>query len=90
MFASVSLLALPAVFLLSGLTPKVIWDRRLGLLSYPLFLVHESVLILTLQWFHHSNALYLLAVSVAAAVILVFAVEKPFDKIRYSMRGRSG
>lgn len=37
------LVALPVAMILSRYSPRASWDQRLGLLSYPLFLIHEPL-----------------------------------------------
>ena len=80
------LTALPLVIWLSAYSAQVKWDQRLGLLSYPLFLVHLPLRNFMGLFFPHVPMLLLLALALAAAALLVVTVEKPFDKIRYRFR----
>jgi len=83
------LISLPVVSRLARLSPNHKWDQRLGLLCYPLFLVHSPLD--NLWGFHHLpqlNMLGRLLLSVAASALLVLAVERPFDRLRYKLRQR--
>ncbi len=80
------LAALPLVSWLSSFSPKVLWDRKLGLLSYPLFLVHEPAQALLSPYFHHLSTGVSLLWAVAVSGLLVLLIERPFDVIRYKMR----
>jgi len=82
------LIALPVVSRLALLSPNHKWDQRLGLLSYPLFLVHAPLR--DLGCLYHLTQLHMLGwliVSIAAAVLLVVALERPLDRVRYKLRG---
>jgi peptidoglycan/LPS O-acetylase OafA/YrhL len=80
------LVALPAAYVLSRLSPHVSWDQRLGLLSYPLFLVHELAR-KCLKIFNLEYAmLILLGVALLVSIVLIVTVEIPFDHLRYRIR----
>ena len=80
------LAALPLVFRLSTYPPDAKWDQSLGLLSYPLFLVHMPMGVFLAAHMAHANMFLQLFFAMIAAGLLVFLVEKPFDKIRYKVR----
>ncbi|NTW49502.1 MAG: acyltransferase [Chlorobiales bacterium] len=80
------ILAVPIIQRLVVLSPKNKWDKALGLLSYPLFLIHETVKLALQKEFQVSNILMQLFISVIVAALLVFIVEKPFDYLRYRIR----
>jgi peptidoglycan/LPS O-acetylase OafA/YrhL len=80
------LIAIPATTYLRRFSPKVVWDRFLGLFSYPLFLVHMLVLQLCLTYLHGMNAWTFIGLSILAAGCLVVLVEKPSDLLRYRVR----
>ena len=82
------ILALPLIFWLASLSPKVHWDQQLGLLAYPLFLVHVPLKQFVSLHFNHVPMLLLLLLAIAASGILVILIEKPFDGIRYKIRKR--
>ena len=82
------LIALPAALRLSRLSPGVSWDRMLGLLSYPLFLVHELVRKCMNVFFHDPGMVVLLLAALVVSLILVLGVEIPFDHLRYRLRQR--
>ena len=82
------LIALPTALRLSRLSPDVSWDRMLGLLSYPLFLVHELVRKCMNVFFHDPGMPFLLLAALFASLILVLCVEIPFDSLRYRLRKR--
>ena len=80
------LIGLPIIFRLSQFSPKVSWDQWLGLLSFPLFLVHEPVgKCINYFWGHVPYGL-LLAFSTIASLVLVVLIEKPMDRFRYKIR----
>jgi len=81
------LIGLPIILKLSQFSPKVTWDQWLGLLSFPLFLVHEPVGKCINYFLGHVPYGLLLTFSVIAAFILVVLIEKPMDYIRYKIRG---
>jgi peptidoglycan/LPS O-acetylase OafA/YrhL len=84
------LIALPMIQWLASLSPKVLWDQRLGLLAYPLFLAHEPVGRFISHYFNHASMFLLLLAAMAASAVLVLLVEKPFDRIRYKIRKQLG
>ena len=82
------LTALPAIICLSRLSPDVSWDRMLGLLSYPLFLVHELVRECA-KCFGHDLALpMLLLLALFVSILIVLVIEVPLDHLRYRIRRR--
>jgi peptidoglycan/LPS O-acetylase OafA/YrhL len=86
---NVSLGCLMAILMVSALdrfSPRVGWDRRLGLFSYPLFLCHGLVAGHVQDWFSVSNPFILLAAAVGFSAVLIGAVEIPFDRVRYGLR----
>ncbi len=80
------LFALPLTFALARLSPKRNWDQVLGLLSFPLFLDHVPVRTVCHHYFPSLGPAETLAVAVFSAAVLLVAVEKPFDQIRYWAR----
>jgi peptidoglycan/LPS O-acetylase OafA/YrhL len=82
------LAALPLVFWLSTYPPDAKWDQSLGLLSYPLFLVHQPLGAFLATHMAHANMFLLLFIAIIAAGLLVFFLEKPFDRVRYKVRKR--
>ena len=82
------LLAIPLMRWLSSL-PQVKWDQRLGLLSYPLFLIHEPINDLALKMGFHWAMPLKLVLSLVAAALLVLVVEMPLEKIRYKIREKT-
>ncbi len=80
------LAAVPIISRLSSFSPKVLWDQRLGLLSFPLFLIHEPVMEFIKSHFSHPSMWFLFLCSITSAFMLVLLIEKPFDKIRYRLR----
>lgn len=82
------LAALPMVSWLSTYSPDSKWDQSLGLLSYPLFLVHQPLGTFLVAHIPHANMFVLLVFVMIAAGVLVLLVERPFDNIRYKVRKR--
>ena len=80
------LACLPVIRYLSRLSPKAPVDKALGLLSFPLFLCHESVGRYGVQWLHLSSAPVKLILALCAAGVLVLCVEIPVDRLRYRVR----
>lgn len=80
------LVALPAAYGLSGLSPEVPWDQRLGLLSYPIFLVHELVRKCFNLFTQEHTMLILLGLAFLVSLLLVVTIEIPFDYLRYRIR----
>lgn len=80
------LFALPLILWLSSFSSKVVWDQRLGLLAYPLFLIHDPARRFVCLYVAHPSMFLLLLSAIAASGMLVFLVEKPLDKIRYKIR----
>jgi peptidoglycan/LPS O-acetylase OafA/YrhL len=80
------LAAVPLVSWLSTFPPDAKWDRRLGLVSYPLFLVHQPLGSFLAAHLAHANMFLLLFFGIAGAGVLVLLVEQPCDIIRYKMR----
>lgn len=80
------LIGLPIIRGLSKLPSRAGWDRNIGLLSYPLFLVHEFIPSLSEGHPTIQSKFSLLVLSIAASGLLVVLIEKPFDKIRYRIR----
>jgi peptidoglycan/LPS O-acetylase OafA/YrhL len=68
------------------------WDKRLGDLSYPLYVNHGTILLVLLGTIPSYPALsYALAIplSIALATLMNLIVEKPIRGIRDRLRGRS-
>lgn len=90
LFLSYAIVAIPLLF---RLTSKNSFDRRLGDLSYPLYLCHFSIV----QILNHFSARFglLLRTSVAIAVscgvawLCVVVLEHPLDKFRQARLNRS-
>ena len=82
------LAAVPLVFRLSAYPPDTKWAQRLGLFSYPLFLVHQPLGMFLAAHMAHANMFLMLFFAIIAAGLLVLLVEKPFDRIRYKVRKR--
>jgi peptidoglycan/LPS O-acetylase OafA/YrhL len=82
------LAALPLVSWLSTFSPDAKWDQSLGLLSYPLFLVHQPLGAFIEGHLAHANMVLLLVLAIMAAGLLVLFVERPFDRLRYQVRRR--
>jgi peptidoglycan/LPS O-acetylase OafA/YrhL len=80
------LFALPSVSWLSTFRPDAKWDQRLGLLSYPLFLVHLPLGVFLAARLAYANMFLLLGLAILAAGLLVLFVERPFDRLRYKVR----
>jgi peptidoglycan/LPS O-acetylase OafA/YrhL len=80
------LAALPLVSWLSNFSPEAKWDNTLGLLSYPLFLVHQPLSAFLTTHLAHISMCLLLVFSIIAAGLLVLFVEIPFDRLRYKVR----
>ena len=80
------LLAIPSTWFLSRISPTVSWDKRMGLISYPLFLVHELVQRWMSVFLGYCPIFMILIASAVVAVFLVLVVESPFDLIRYRVR----
>lgn len=83
------LIALISTVSLDKLSPRVQWDRILGLFSYPLFLCHELAAEFIGRHWHIWNPLELLLGAILLAGILILIVEIPCDRFRYRMRARS-
>lgn len=67
-------------------SPKVKWDRILGLFSYPLFLCHTVAADFMRAHFSISNSAALLFTAFCLSAILILIVEIPFDRVRYGLR----
>jgi peptidoglycan/LPS O-acetylase OafA/YrhL len=70
---------------LNEFSPKVRWDKMLGLFSFPLFLCHESAFNILYNHKLNNPALLLLAAILLSAILIV-VVEIPSDRIRYRLR----
>ena len=71
---------------LDRFSPKVRWDQNLGLFSYPLFLCHGFVAFLVHRYSAFSAPLILLVTAIGFSVILILAIDIPFDRFRYWLR----
>lgn len=80
------LIALTAIPYLDRFSPKIKWDKILGLFSYPLFLCHGIVSEFVQRHFPMANPFTLLFASILFSVILILVVEVPFDHMRYRVR----
>ncbi|MCB5183701.1 acyltransferase [Methylobacillus gramineus] len=58
------------------------WDKNLGALTFPLFLIHPWVV----EFFNFDNMLFLLLTSLVISWALMAFIENPFDKLRYAVR----
>ncbi|HEV2331230.1 MAG TPA: acyltransferase [Verrucomicrobiae bacterium] len=82
------LIALVSTVFLDKLSPRVQWDKFLGLFSYPLFLCHELAAGFLGRHWQIRNPLELLIGAVLLAGILIVTVEIPSDWFRYRLRRR--
>jgi peptidoglycan/LPS O-acetylase OafA/YrhL len=58
------------------------WDRWIGNLSYPVYLVHASVLLLLKVGYGIDRGLVAVSCSTFAALLLLVVVEQPLEKLR--------
>jgi peptidoglycan/LPS O-acetylase OafA/YrhL len=58
------------------------FDRRIGNLSYPIYLIHACVLLLLGIGFGIKSGLGAVVVSTLVALVLLVAVEEPLEKFR--------
>ena len=92
--AATAVLALIAIIIaLTGLTTAGHWrvvDRRLGDLTYPIYLVHIPVLIMLDRYgllrAPHAIAIMFVAVGLSA-IVLHYAIERPLSRTRNKVRG---
>lgn len=91
LFLACLFICLPALLAFSNRHP---WDRKLGELSYPLYVVH----VLAISWLEHAmpenrswtfSALALLASLIAAAALYRF-VDVPMERVRSARRRHAG
>jgi peptidoglycan/LPS O-acetylase OafA/YrhL len=82
------LIALISTVYLDKLSPRVQWDKFLGLFSYPLCLCHELAAGFLGRHWHVRNPLVLLIGAILLAAILIVTVEIPSDWLRYRVRRR--
>ena len=80
---------LPAVVLLSRLPSAQVLDKRIGLLSYPLFLCHEPVAMALSGFFGAQHPVVNYLAALVASVLLVVCFEMPIDRVRYKLRARA-
>jgi peptidoglycan/LPS O-acetylase OafA/YrhL len=84
--------ALPS---LNAATARSTFDRAIGELSYPLYLVHVPIISLlgAFQVFRSSYNLYILTVftlAIATASALTIAIDKPLDRIGQRLAKQHG
>lgn len=81
-FELVLALCLPAIF---ALTRDIVWDRRIGELSYPVYLIH----LLILYWLPGElggiRGYYALAVTLVASALAFAIIDRPMDRIRHRL-----
>lgn len=58
------------------------WDRWIGNLSYPIYLIHASVLLLLKVGYGTDRGLVTISCSTIAALVLLVVVEQPLEKFR--------
>ena len=80
------LASMPFTAKLSRYSPKITWDRFLGTIAYPLFLVHPLVRDAFFRYSFHPSTVALLCYSTLAAALINLIVERPFDLLRYKVR----
>ncbi len=77
---ALTVLGLPFLF---SLTKKMVWDRVIGELSYPIYITHWTVILLVEYWF---GARYLPVLSVAATVLVCLVLNRlvadPIERYR--------
>jgi len=83
------LAALLLVWNLAKYSPRHRWDQIPGLLSYPLFLIHEPLQVIIRRFIPHPSMIFLLLAAIVAAAVMTLLVEKPLDSIRYRIRKKS-
>jgi peptidoglycan/LPS O-acetylase OafA/YrhL len=81
-------LSIPIINRLSKLSLHHIWDKRLGAISYPLFVCHLPVSYYCYKYLAIEKAIPILIVSIGISLILILLIERPLDKFRYSVRNR--
>jgi peptidoglycan/LPS O-acetylase OafA/YrhL len=80
------LVAATVVPRLDEFSPKVKWDKFLGLFAYPLFLCHGPLAEFLESHWGISQPMALLFLSILLSAALILVVEIPFDRIRYRLR----
>jgi peptidoglycan/LPS O-acetylase OafA/YrhL len=67
---------------LHALTQRIHIDRTVGELSYGMYLVHVPVIAAYQYYLGSIQAMPVAALSIAAAALLFFVVERPIDRLR--------
>jgi peptidoglycan/LPS O-acetylase OafA/YrhL len=71
---------------------KVAWDRWIGNLSYPVYLLHAAVIVVAHNYFGSLNFLPIIVVTLALSLLVNLGVEEPLERFRQrrAMRGLQG
>ncbi|MGC3989148.1 MAG: acyltransferase [Chthoniobacteraceae bacterium] len=80
------LIALPSVWKLAQFSPKNKVDEFLGLLCYPMFLVHYLFVLTIFNDHPACSKLLLIAYSLGASLLLTLVIERPLDRYRHQVR----
>jgi peptidoglycan/LPS O-acetylase OafA/YrhL len=78
---------LPVIYWLSHFSPKNKVDQMIGMLAYPVFLIH-GVCISYLSLFHIHHPLHTLLWSILIGCLLILFVDLPLNKVRFALRRR--
>jgi peptidoglycan/LPS O-acetylase OafA/YrhL len=82
------ILSLPIIARLSKLSPHYVWDKRLGSLSYPIFICHIPMSYYCYTYFEIGNPFFMLFISIITSILLAVLIEAPLDKVRHKIRNR--
>ena len=82
------MIAMAAVPILERLPNNRVWDKKAGLIAFPLFLCHEIVSAFIETKFDMHNILIRVLGAMLFAGLLVMAIEMPVDRFRYGLRRR--
>jgi peptidoglycan/LPS O-acetylase OafA/YrhL len=72
-------LSLPFLFQASK---NSLWDRWIGNLSYPIYIIHAPILIYLEKHFNSKDGLLTLSLTIAISVVVLSFVDQPLDAIR--------
>jgi peptidoglycan/LPS O-acetylase OafA/YrhL len=79
LICAVAAISIPFIF---ELTKSIKWDRWIGNLSYPVYIIHSAVIMLCANYLHNKSSWIVALLTLVIAILMNLLLEEPLEKLR--------